>query len=84
MTVDHDRQGWRLRGSRRTAASSLFFSPHRRVAGTGRGETHTKRVCQDGRMLIECREYALPVAEPYGTWDRMCESERRRRTRRRQ
>ncbi|EKT79815.1 WhiB family transcriptional regulator [Rhodococcus opacus M213] len=33
-------------------------------------------------MLTECREYALAVAEPYGTWGGMSENDRRRHIRR--
>ena len=82
---DRDRRDWRLLGSCRNVESSLFFSPEgERGRDRARREAHAKRVCQDCPVLTECREYALAVAEPYGTWGGMSENDRRRHIRRRQ
>ncbi|QSE86978.1 WhiB family transcriptional regulator (plasmid) [Rhodococcus koreensis] len=83
--VDCDGGDWRILGSCRNASSSLFFSPEgERGRDRARREAHAKRVCQDCPVLTECREYALAVAEPYGTWGGMSENDRRRHTRCRQ
>ncbi|ELB92218.1 WhiB family transcriptional regulator [Rhodococcus opacus] len=84
LSTDRDYGDWRILGSCRNVESSLFFSPEgERGRDRARREAHAKRVCQDCRVLIECREYALAVAEPYGTWGGMSEADRRRRTHRR-
>ncbi|WP_280123280.1 WhiB family transcriptional regulator [Rhodococcus sp. ZPP] len=85
LPVDRDRRDWRILGSCRNVESSLFFSPEgERGRDRARREAHAKRVCQDCPVLTECREYALTVAEPYGTWGGMSENDRRRHIRRRQ
>ncbi|TQC40153.1 WhiB family transcriptional regulator [Rhodococcus sp. WS4] len=85
LPTDRDRGDWRILGSCRKVESSFFFSPEgERGRDRARREAHAKRVCQDCRVLAECREYALSVAEPYGTWGGMSEADRRRHTRRRQ
>lgn len=82
--ADRDRGDWRILGSCRNVESSLFFSPEgERGRDRARREARAKRVCQDCPVLTECREYALAVAEPYGTWGGMSEADRRRRTHRR-
>ena len=83
--ADRDRGDWRILGSCRNVESSLFFSPEgERGRDRARREARAKRVCQDCPVLTECREYALAVAEPYGTWGGMSENDRRRHIRPRQ
>ena len=81
-TGAHNPGDWRIQAACRNAPSSLFFSPEgERGHDRARREADAKRICHDCPVIGPCREYALDVAEPYGTWGGLAENDRRRHTR---
>ena len=68
---------WQLRGACRGMDSAFFFHPdgERGPSRTNR-EARAKAVCQRCPVLIQCRQHALAVHEPYGIWGGLSESER--------
>ncbi len=68
---------WQLQGACRGEASDVFYHPdgERGRARTNR-ENRAKAICYSCPVLEQCREHALAVAEPYGIWGGMSESER--------
>ncbi|MGV0635822.1 WhiB family transcriptional regulator [Mycolicibacillus trivialis] len=74
---------WQLHGACRGADSSVFFHPDGE-RGTERllREQRAKALCRTCPVLAECRAHALRVAEPYGIWGGLSESERARLLRR--
>lgn len=68
---------WQQRGLCRGVDSSVFFHPdgERGHARTAR-EQRAKQLCAQCPVLEACREHALALAEPYGIWGGMSESER--------
>lgn len=68
---------WQLHGSCRGVDSAVFFHPdgERGRARTER-ENRAKEICQQCPVLTQCRRHALAVAEPYGIWGGLSESER--------
>ncbi len=71
LPVDRDRGDWRLLGSCRNVESSLLFSPEGGAwSGPGAARSARQTRLPGCPVLTECREYALAVAEPYGTWGR--------------
>lgn len=68
---------WQHRGLCRSTNPEIFFHPD--------GERGPSRRWRDGRavaichqcpVMQECREHALRVEEPYGTWGGLTEDER--------
>ena len=68
---------WQLHSKCRGEASEIFYHPdgERGRARTQR-ENRAKAICFECPVLTQCREHALRVAEPYGIWGGMSESER--------
>lgn len=68
---------WQLHSACRGQASEVFYHPdgERGHARTQR-ENRAKAICYSCPVLTQCREHALRVAEPYGIWGGMSESER--------
>ena len=68
---------WQLHSACRGEASEVFYHPdgERGRARTQR-ENRAKSICYSCPVLEQCREHALRVAEPYGIWGGMSESER--------
>ena len=64
---------WQLRGSCRGIDPSIFFPAAGRRA---RDEMRAKAVCEVCPVLMQCRQYALDAAEPYGIWGGMTPLER--------
>lgn len=69
---------WQLRGACRQTDSATFFAPageHRQDRRTR--ENEAKRLCAGCPVRRRCLEHALAVAEPYGVWGGLTETERR-------
>ncbi|RZS36566.1 WhiB family redox-sensing transcriptional regulator [Herbihabitans rhizosphaerae] len=75
---------WQLRGSCRDLDTAMFFHPDReRGAARDLRVAKAKEICQSCPVLVECRNHALTVQEPYGVWGGLDESERRHAVKRR-
>lgn len=81
--VDHlpgpnaDLWDWQLHGTCRGEESSVFFHPEgERGRARASREARAKAICGACPVLAQCRAHALAVAEPYGIWGGMSESER--------
>jgi WhiB family redox-sensing transcriptional regulator len=73
-----ERWDWQLQAACRGLDTRVFFHPEaeRGVARAIR-EEQAKAICRTCPVLVECREQALAVQEPYGVWGALGESERR-------
>ncbi len=62
-----------------TQHSSLFFAPLHFEGKQARlnRERRAKAICAECPVCLECRDYALRVAEPHGVWGGLSEIERR-------
>jgi WhiB family redox-sensing transcriptional regulator len=70
---------WQLRGRCRGVDSSLFFSPDgERWRLRAEREKRAKEICRRCPVLVQCREHALAVGEPFGVWGGLSEAERAR------
>lgn len=71
---------WQYEGSCRGADSRLFFHPEGE-RGPARRERDgaAKQICAGCPVLVECREHALAVREPYGVWGGLSEDDRQAR-----
>ncbi|MDK6566343.1 WhiB family transcriptional regulator [Corynebacterium pyruviciproducens] len=68
---------WQTHGSCRGKDSSYFFHPEgERGRARTRRENRAKAICNSCPVLEQCRQHALKVAEPYGIWGGLSESER--------
>ena len=68
---------WQLRSACRGEASEFFYHPDgERGRARAQRENRAKAICFQCPVLSQCREHALRVAEPYGIWGGMSESER--------
>ena len=68
---------WQLHGACRGAESSVFFHPDgERGRARAQRERRAKELCHGCPVLMQCRSHALAVAEPYGIWGGLSESER--------
>ncbi|MBP3088669.1 WhiB family transcriptional regulator [Corynebacterium sp. sy017] len=79
---------WQLHGACRGENSDVFYHPDgERGRARQQRELRAKAICNSCPVLEACREHALSVAEPYGIWGGMSETERmvilRSRTKRR-
>lgn len=68
---------WQLESACRGMNSDVFFHPdgERGRARLNR-EMRAKMVCRSCPVMEQCRQHALNVAEPYGVWGGLSESER--------
>lgn len=68
---------WQLQGACRGEASDVFYHPDgERGRARAQRENRAKAICYACPVVAQCREHALAVAEPYGIWGGMSESER--------
>lgn len=69
---------WQYDGLCRQVEPERFFSPEseRGAAKTEREEA-AKRLCRRCPVIMECREHALSVEEPYGVWGGLSQDDRR-------
>jgi WhiB family redox-sensing transcriptional regulator len=68
---------WQMHGMCRGADSSIFFHPDgERGRARTRREMRAKEMCGRCPVITQCRSHALAVAEPYGVWGGLSESER--------
>ena len=68
---------WQLPGACRGKNSDVFYHPDgERGRARMQRELRAKAICNDCPVLQQCREHALKVAEPYGIWGGLSESER--------
>lgn len=69
---------WQQHGACAGLDEARFFHPeNERGLERQRREAAAKRVCAGCRVVVECREHALLVGEPYGVWGGLGEGERR-------
>ncbi|MFT4044867.1 MAG: WhiB family transcriptional regulator [Gordonia sp. (in: high G+C Gram-positive bacteria)] len=68
---------WQMQGLCRGVDSSMFFHPDgERGRARAQRERRAKEMCHKCPVIASCREHALAVAEPYGIWGGLSESER--------
>lgn len=72
-----DQWEWQLSAACRGMDSANFFHPpdERNAARENRIE-QAKAICRACPAIMECREHALRVREPYGVWGGLSEDER--------
>ncbi len=69
---------WQSRGACLNVDTSVFFHPDfERGASRAQRTSAAKAVCARCPVLTQCREHALRVQEPYGTWGGLDELERK-------
>ncbi len=74
-----DQWDWQLRARCRGLDSSVFFAPEgERGHARWVREERAKAICRDCPVLAQCRAHALAIAEPFGVWGGLSESERKR------
>ncbi len=72
-----DMWDWQMKGRCRGVDSSVFFHPEgERGRARMQRERRAKALCHECPVIVACREHALTVAEPYGVWGGLSESER--------
>ena len=68
---------WQLNAACRGMDSEVFFHPDgQRGAARAERERKAKAVCESCPVLMQCRDHALKVREPYGVWGGLTEEER--------
>jgi WhiB family redox-sensing transcriptional regulator len=68
---------WQHQGSCRDTDATLFFHPEGERGPARRARDTTARsICSSCPVLMECRNHALQVREPYGMWGGLTEEER--------
>ncbi|MCQ4121744.1 WhiB family transcriptional regulator [Rhodococcus tibetensis] len=68
---------WQRDAACRGYESSHFFHPDReRGRARELRDFRAKQICRGCPVLLECREHALSVAEPYGIWGGLAAHER--------
>jgi WhiB family transcriptional regulator, redox-sensing transcriptional regulator len=68
---------WQLHGACRDMDSAVFFHPDReRGPARTRRDAQAKRVCHRCPVIVQCREHALDVQEPFGVWGGLSAAER--------
>nr|WP_206322207.1 WhiB family transcriptional regulator [Streptomyces sp. HNM0575] len=74
-----DEEGpWHSEAVCRRDEAGLFFAPSKEpTAARLSREQAAKRVCARCPVMIECREHALVLPEPYGVWGGLTAAERR-------
>lgn len=69
---------WHADAVCRRDEAGLFFAPSKEpTAARLSREQAAKRVCAGCPVLVECREHALLMPEPYGVWGGLTAAERR-------
>lgn len=69
---------WHSEAVCRRDEAGLFFAPSKEpTAARLTREQAAKRVCAQCPVLVECREHALLLPEPYGVWGGLTAAERR-------
>ncbi|MCE0485884.1 WhiB family transcriptional regulator [Ornithinimicrobium sediminis] len=69
---------WQRRGLCRLTGPEVFFHPEAERGPARRWrEARALAICRRCPVLEECREHALRVNEPYGTWGGMTEKDRK-------
>jgi WhiB family redox-sensing transcriptional regulator len=69
---------WHSEAVCRRDEAGLFFAPSKEpTAARLSREQAAKRVCAKCPVLVECREHALMLPEPYGVWGGLTAAERR-------
>ena len=69
---------WQQHGACGGLDESRFFHPeNERGSERERREAEAKQVCGRCPVVVQCREHALLVGEPYGVWGGLGEGERR-------
>nr|WP_206323372.1 WhiB family transcriptional regulator [Streptomyces sp. HNM0574] len=79
MPARDDQAGpWHSEAACRRDEAGLFFAPSKEpTAARLAREQAAKRVCARCPVLVECREHALMLPEPYGVWGGLTAAERR-------
>ncbi|WP_037579907.1 WhiB family transcriptional regulator [Phaeacidiphilus oryzae] len=73
-----DDNPWHAGAACRRDEAGLFFAPSKEpTAARLAREEAAKRVCARCPVLLECREHALLMPEPYGVWGGLTAAERR-------
>jgi WhiB family redox-sensing transcriptional regulator len=68
---------WQLEGSCRTADPRAFFHPEGERGPARRDrDAAAAAICAGCPVLLECRNHALTVREPYGVWGGLTEDDR--------
>lgn len=69
---------WHSEAVCRRDEAGLFFAPSKEpTAARLSREQAAKRVCARCPVMVECREHALVLPEPYGVWGGLTAAERR-------
>ena len=69
---------WHAEAVCRRDEAGLFFAPSKEpTAARLSREEQAKQVCARCPVLLECREHALAMPEPYGVWGGLTAAERR-------
>ncbi|ADG98483.1 transcription factor WhiB [Segniliparus rotundus DSM 44985] len=83
MSIPHlpgpnaDLWDWQIKGVCRGMDSSIFFHPEgERGRARRQRENKAKEFCRQCPVVMQCREHAIRVGEPYGIWGGLSESER--------
>jgi WhiB family redox-sensing transcriptional regulator len=75
---DTEDNPWHTGAACRRDEAGLFFAPSKEpTAARLAREEQAKRVCAGCPVLLECREHALLLPEPYGVWGGLTAAERR-------
>ncbi|HET7398912.1 MAG TPA: WhiB family transcriptional regulator [Intrasporangium sp.] len=68
---------WQLKGACRGVNPEAFFHPEGERGPRRRSrDAAAKAVCAGCPVLLQCRNHALEVREPYGVWGGLTETER--------
>ncbi|EID78638.1 MULTISPECIES: WhiB family transcriptional regulator [Rhodococcus] len=68
---------WQRDAACRGYESSTFFHPDReRGRARAMRDFRAKMICRGCPVLVQCREHALSVGEPYGIWGGLSANER--------
>ena len=68
---------WQLQGSCRDADPTLFFHPEgERGPARCNRDSAAQAVCASCPVMLQCREHAIAVREPYGVWGGLTEDDR--------
>jgi WhiB family transcriptional regulator, redox-sensing transcriptional regulator len=75
---EEDAGPWHSEAVCRRDEAGLFFAPSKEpTAARLSREQAAKRVCARCPVMVECREHALVLPEPYGVWGGLTAAERR-------
>ena len=79
LPVPHsDNWDWQRKGSCRGRSADAFYHPDgERGAARAARVKRAKAICEQCPVITQCRQHALQVREPFGTWGGLSEVERR-------